>query len=241
MPKAVFCWSGGKDSAFALYRILQSGSFDVVALLTTINAANSGVSMHGVHEDLIELQARQIGIPLYKVYIPEVCTNEEYEYQMEQAMLYWKAMGVTHVIFGDIFLEDLKRYREAKLESVDLKAVFPLWNENTSDLLDKFLKSGFKTIICTGNCSNISEELVGTTLSAEVIAAMAPGTDPCGENGEFHTFVYAGPLFKKNLDVICTGKVVKYYKVKKESEGKTEEKEIGYWFADIAIKDKIKE
>src|SRR6478736_6670700 len=118
MQKAIFCWSGGKDSAFALYRAISSGEFEILALLTTINSAYSRVSMHGVREDLMDVQAKHVGIPLYKVYIPEVCTNEEYEKQMEEAMMFWKERGVSHVIFGDIFLEDLKRYREEKLEKV---------------------------------------------------------------------------------------------------------------------------
>ncbi|MCR6641561.1 MAG: diphthine--ammonia ligase [Sporocytophaga sp.] len=237
MQKAVFCWSGGKDSAFALYRALSSGEFEILALLTTINSAYSRVSMHGVREDLMDLQAEHIGIPLYKVYIPEVCTNEEYEKQMEEAMLFWKEKGVSHVIFGDIFLEDLKRYREEKLEKVGMKAVFPLWMENTAELLSSFLGLGFKTMICSGSCKNINEELVGETLSEELVGLMAPGTDPCGENGEFHTFVYEGPVFRDKLDVACTEKVVKYYKIKKETEGKIEEEEVGYWFADIKLKE----
>jgi uncharacterized protein (TIGR00290 family) len=237
MQKAVFCWSGGKDSAFALYRALSSGEFEILALLTTINSAYSRVSMHGVREDLMDLQAKHIGIPLYKVYIPEICSNEEYEKQMEEAMIFWKEEGVSHVIFGDIFLEDLKRYREEKLEKVGMKAVFPLWMENTAELLSSFLGLGFKTMICSGSCKNINEELVGETLSEELVGLMSPGTDPCGENGEFHTFVYEGPVFRDKLDVACTEKVVKYYKVKKETEGKIEEEEVGYWFADIKLKE----
>jgi len=237
MQKAIFCWSGGKDSAFALYRAISSGEFEILALLTTINSAYSRVSMHGVREDLMDVQAKHVGIPLYKVYIPEVCTNEEYEKQMEEAMMFWKERGVSHVIFGDIFLEDLKRYREEKLEKVGMKAVFPLWKEDTTELLSGFLKLGFKTMICSGSCKNISENIVGETLSEEIVRNMAPGTDPCGENGEFHTFVYAGPVFRNELDIACTEKVVKYYKVKKETEGKIEEEEVGYWFADIKLKE----
>lgn len=237
MQKAIFCWSGGKDSAFALYRALSTGEFEILALLTTINSAYSRVSMHGVREDLMDVQAKHIGISLYKVYIPEVCTNEEYEKQMEEAMLFWKERGVSHVIFGDIFLEDLKRYREEKLDKVGMKAVFPLWKEDTTELLSGFLKLGFKTMICAGSCKNINEDIVGETLSEEIVKYMSPGTDPCGENGEFHTFVYAGPVFRSELDIACTEKVVKYYKVKKETEGKVEEEEVGYWFADIKLKE----
>ncbi|GAL83557.1 hypothetical protein MYP_784 [Sporocytophaga myxococcoides] len=237
MQKAVFCWSGGKDSAFALYKTISSGAFEILALLTTINSAYSRVSMHGVREELMDLQAKHIGIPLYKVYIPEVCTNEEYEKQMEEAMIYWKEKGVSHIIFGDIFLEDLKRYREEKLEKVGMKAVFPLWKEDTAELLSSFLKLGFKTMICSGSCKNINEELVGETLSEEIVGLMSPGTDPCGENGEFHTFVYEGPVFREKLDVACTEKVVKYYNVKKETEGRIVEEEVGYWFADIKLKE----
>ena len=194
--RAVFCWSGGKDSSLALYRVLQSGDWDIRYLLTTLNGHHRRISMHGVQETLLDRQAAAIGIPLIKVFTYEA-SNSEYEQQMEQALLRAKSEGIEHVIFGDIFLEDLRVYREQQLERVGMKAVFPLWKQDTRALLADFLKLGFKTITCCVNDAYLDKTQVGKIIAEHFIEQLPLPVDPCGENGEFHTFCFDGPLFKE--------------------------------------------
>lgn len=194
-PKAIFCWSGGKDSALALYKVLQQNNYEVVALLTTLNAQFKRISMHGVREDLLDKQALSVGLPLIKMYVSEG-TNAEYEKNMETLLLQYKAQGVTKVIFGDIFLEDLRTYREKNLAKVGLDAVFPLWKKDTYKLIDEFLNLGFKTVTCCVNDAYLAEDKVGEEITFNFINTLPSIVDPCGENGEFHTFCYDGPLFK---------------------------------------------
>lgn len=226
--KVLFCWSGGKDSAFALYRLLQNKQYDVVGLLSTINKNHMRVSMHGVHQSLIEEQAESIGLPLDVVYIAEA-TNAEYEQNMKEKLLAYKQQGVTHVAFGDIFLEDLKEYREKQCAQVGLECVFPLWKENTKALIHDFIGLGFKTMMCCVN-EQLGEQFAGKILSDEVVKALPSNIDPCGENGEFHTFVFDGPIFKYPILVKNNGVLEKVYEWKNEV-GNTEKST--FFFADI--------
>lgn len=226
--KAIFCWSGGKDSALALYKILLEDKFEIVALLTTLNAAFKRISMHGVREELLEQQALAIGLPLVKMYVNEG-TNAEYEKEMEKLLLEYKAKGVTKVIFGDIFLEDLRTYRENNLSKVGLKAEFPLWNKNTSELIKEFLSLKFKTITCCVNDAYLSEDKVGVEINSEFIETLPKTVDPCGENGEYHTFCYDGPIFKTPIKFSKGEKVYKPLEINSVDSSKTK----GFWFCDL--------
>ncbi len=205
-PKAVFCWSGGKDSSLALHTILKEDSFDIVALLTTLNYHFKRISMHGIREDLLNLQAASVGIPLEKVWVAEG-NNAEYERVMEEKMLAFKNTGVTHVIFGDIFLEDLRSYRENNLAKINLTAVFPLWKKDTNKLIKEFWQEGFETITCCINNKTLDESFLGKIINTGFINRLPAAVDPCGENGEFHSFCYKGPLFKKEI-TFFTGEMV---------------------------------
>ncbi|HSH66293.1 MAG TPA: diphthine--ammonia ligase [Bacteroidia bacterium] len=232
--KVLFCWSGGKDSAMALHQIMKEGTYEVVALLTTFNSNFKRVSMHGVREELVEKQAEAIGLPLLKVYVSEG-TNTEYENAMETLLLEQKTKGVTKVIFGDIFLEDLRAYREKNLLKVNLKAEFPLWKKNTSALIAYFLEQNFKTITCCVNDAYLGEDKVGMQITKEFIKNLPENVDPCGENGEYHTFCYDGPVFKTPVKFILGEKVYKPLEIKRSGEevcpGSTITK--GFWYCDL--------
>ena len=197
--KIIFCWSGGKDSAIALHRILQGGRFEVAALLTTCNEHFQRISMHGVRVELLELQAASIGLPLEKVFVSQRSSNEEYEQKMSACLLAHKARGVTGVIFGDIFLEDLRRWREENLARAGLRGIFPLWKIDTRELMREFIALGFGSVICCVNDAYLDETAVGRNIDAEFVNSLPADVDPCGENGEFHSFAFAGPIFKQPL------------------------------------------
>lgn len=203
-PKALMCWSGGKDSSMALHR--AKADYDIVALLTTVNAEFQRISMHGVREELLEAQAQSIGLPLIKVLV-RAGSNEEYNAQMAEGLEKAKAMGVTHVIFGDIFLQDLREWREKQLAQVDLTAVFPLWHANTTQLVQEFVDSGFRTITCCINDGYLDESWAGRDIDQAFIAELPSNVDPCGENGEYHTFCYAGPIFQQPVQFTVAEKV----------------------------------
>jgi uncharacterized protein (TIGR00290 family) len=232
--KALFCWSGGKDSAMALYSVLQNEKYEVVALLTTLNANFKRISMHGVREVLLDHQAEAIGLPLLKVYVSEG-TNTEYEQVMETLLLKQKAQGVTKVIFGDIFLEDLRAYRENNLSKVGLTAEFPLWKKDTSTLIRYFFAEGFKTITCCVNDAHLKEEQVGAEIDEAFIKALPSTVDPCGENGEYHTFCYDGPVFKTPVHFTVGEKIYKPLEIKKDGGDACPENTItrGFWYCDL--------
>jgi uncharacterized protein (TIGR00290 family) len=195
--KIIFCWSGGKDSALALNRMLQDDRYEVAALLTTCNAHFQRVSMHGVRVELLEQQAAAIGLPLVKVFVSQRSSNEEYQQKMSACLLAHQARGVTACAFGDIFLEDLKRWREENLAQVGMRGIFPLWKNDTRQLIREFLALGFGTVICCVNDAYLGEDAVGRNLDANFIASLPAEVDPCGENGEFHSFAFAGPVFQQ--------------------------------------------
>jgi uncharacterized protein (TIGR00290 family) len=231
--KILFCWSGGKDSALALYRVLKDNKYEVVSLLTTVNREYQRVSMHGVRESLLELQAESIGIPLEKIYLEKESTNEEYEKRMEEALLKFKALGVREVAFGDIFLEDLKKYREDNLAKAGMKGIFPLWKEDTESLIEEFIGIGFKTVICCVNNDFLDDSFAGKVISEKFINEIPSNVDCCGENGEFHTFAFEGPLFKKEIKFILGEKVIKNYEVKQMKDDREEIEQKSYCFIDI--------
>ena len=195
--KIIFCWSGGKDSALALNRLRQDDRYEIVSLLTTCNEHFQRVSVHGVRLELLERQAESIGLPLEKVFVSRQSSNEEYETKMSATLLAHRARGVTACAFGDIFLEDLRRWREENLARVGLRGIFPLWKEDSHRLIREFLALGFGTVICCVNDAYLGEEAVGRNLDEDFLRALPPEVDPCGENGEFHSFAHAGPVFRR--------------------------------------------
>lgn len=195
--KITVSWSGGKDSALALYRILREGDFDVVHLHTIINEETRRVGMHGIPEALIDDQANALGIPLLKCYLPASESHEDYERLIGELYSGFAAGGISHVVFGDIFLEDLKQFREKHLASNKLSGIFPLWGISSDALLHEFLDSGFKTLVCATNESCFNGGILGTVISRGFEKALPHGVDPCGENGEFHTFLFDGPIFHR--------------------------------------------
>ncbi len=195
--KVLFAWSSGKDSARALYEIRRAGRHDVVSLLTTVTAGYERVSMHGVRIALVEQQAAAIGLPLEKVYIPMESSNESYETAMRDALVRHKAENVTGVAFGDLFLEDLKVYREKKLAEVGMAGLFPLWRLDTGKLARSFIAQGFRAVITCVDAGVLAGEFSGRIYDEQFLSDLPPHVDPCGENGEFHSFVFDGPLFSR--------------------------------------------
>ena len=198
--KVIFSWSGGKDSAFALHEFKKTSGFEVVSLLTTFSEEYGRVSMHGVRRALIERQAASIGLPLEEVRVPKGSSNEEYEKRMGEFLLHQKRQGVSAVVFGDIFLEDLRKYREERLARIGMKALFPIWKKkDTGDLAREFIKAGFKAVVVCIDSKALGRSFVGREFDERFLAELPPAVDPCGENGEFHTFAYTGPIFEKEI------------------------------------------
>jgi uncharacterized protein (TIGR00290 family) len=191
----IMSWSGGKDSALALYDVLKGGTCRVAALLTTVTEDYDRISMHGVRRSLLEQQAASLGISLEKVLIPKDASNEEYEANLAKALAKYSDAGVQSVVFGDIFLEDLRKYREEKLASVGMKAVFPLWKRNTAELVRALGALGFKAITTCVDTTALRKESVGRVIDEGFLAELPSFVDPCGENGEYHSFVFDGPIF----------------------------------------------
>ncbi|MEO8759302.1 MAG: diphthine--ammonia ligase [Bacteroidia bacterium] len=233
-PKAIFCWSGGKDSAYCLHKVLSQNLFDVKYLLTTINAEFKRISMHGIREDLLDKQIEAIGIPSLKVYVSEG-TNNEYEKKMEAVLLKAKVEGINHVIFGDIFLEDLRTYRENNLAKINMQAVFPLWETDTKFLINDFIKQGFKTITCCVNDGYLNQDWVGKEINDQFVNELPANVDACGENGEYHTFCYEGPIFKNKINFTGGEKVYKALQLKMNDDGVLPTQVIpkGFWFYDL--------
>lgn len=197
MLPAVAFWSGGKDSGLALDRVRRSGAYEVRGLITTVNAQFQRVSMHGVREELIDLQSQAIGIPVHKMYVGGRGSNDDYVPALRAALESFKNRGITNVIFGDIFLEDLRQWRESLLADIGVKGVFPLWQEDTRALAQEFIDRRFKAIICCTNDAHLTQSDVGRSLDAAFIRELPAGVDPCGENGEYHSFVHDGPIFRR--------------------------------------------
>ena len=200
-PKAIISWSSGKDSAMALERITSSGQFEVACLLTTVSETFQRVSMHGVREELLERQAEAVDIQLQKIPIPYPCPNEVYQARMREVLERWKARGVTHVIFGDLFLEDIRKYREQQLALINLAPVFPVWGRDTAGLAREMLTKGFRAILSCVDPRRLDRSFAGREFDASLLRDLPAGVDPCGENGEFHTFVYDCPLFRQPIQV----------------------------------------
>jgi uncharacterized protein (TIGR00290 family) len=203
----VFAWSGGKDSAMALHCLLRDPNYEVVALLTTVTEGYERISMHGVRCELLYQQAASIGLPLQEVHIPPQCVNSIYESRMAEAILRNRDRGILHMGFGDIFLRDLRAYREKNLASVGMLALFPLWDVDTRELAARFLADGFRAKTVCIDPRKLDKTFAGRELDADFFRELPAEVDPCGENGEFHTFVFDGPIFRSPVPV-ATGQVV---------------------------------
>ncbi len=197
--KVLFAWSGGKDSALALYELQKTRRYDISALLTTVTKDYERISMHGVSQILLEQQADSLGLPLEKIFISKNSSNEEYETRMREVLTKYREAGVSSVVFGDIFLENVKQYRENNLEKVGMKGIFPLWGKDTAKLARAFIDLGFKAVVTCVDSYMLDKKFIGRTYDEQFLCELHSDTDPCGENGEFHSFVYDGPLFRERI------------------------------------------
>ena len=231
MTKAYFNWSTGKDSAMALHRMLQNPDYEVLELLTSINAHFNRVTMHGVRRSLLEAQIKSIGIPASTIELPENPSMEEYGKLMKDGVAKLKAKGLTTAGFGDIFLEDLRQYREDQLATEGIDCHFPLWKENTTDLIKEFIDLGFKSIVVSCNGDLLNESFVGRVIDHQFIADLPENVDPCGENGEFHTFCFDGPIFKEPINFTIGSKEKKSYP--RPNAAENEKQTIDFWFCDL--------
>lgn len=249
--KVIFNWSGGKDSALCLHKILQAQQYNVICLLTSISEQYQRISMHGVRVDLLDAQSKSIGLPLIKMQIPEMPTMEIYEKVMTTTLTDLKTTGATAAVFGDIFLEDLRTYRENKLSELNLKGVFPLWKIPTHQLIQEFIGLGFKTITTCVNEKFLDQSFVGRIIDNDFLKDLPNNVDPCGENGEFHTFVFDGPIFKEPI-LFDKGEIVyrKYEPAKQKDNASydcnsTEKDNLnspfdnGFWYCDLLLRQTV--
>lgn len=205
--RILLSWSGGKDSSMALFELQRSRQYRIASLLTTVTEAYDRISMHGVRRVLLEQQAESIGLPLRKILISTTCVNDEYEAKMRAALADFQKSGVETVAFGDIFLEDLRAYRENNLAKAGMKGLFPIWKQDTRELVRRFLRLGFKAVIVCVDAKVMDQSFAGRRIDEEFLRQLPNGVDPCGENGEFHSFVFDGPLFRRPVR-FSTGEVV---------------------------------
>ncbi|EDP70192.1 hypothetical protein FBALC1_11682 [Flavobacteriales bacterium ALC-1] len=232
--KTYFNWSSGKDSALALYKLLQDDTYSVDELITTVNSHYNRVSMHGLRKELLLAQTTAIGLPASIIELPEQPTMEVYEQKMLESVNRLKSNDFTHSAFGDIFLEDLKTYRENQLAQQHLKAVFPLWKKDTKSLITEFLDLGFKTVIVCANAKYFDDSFVGTIIDKDFINSLPKDVDPCGENGEFHTFCFDGPIFKNPIGYTVGEKVYREYNAPKtDDDSVCGNEKTGFWYCDL--------
>jgi uncharacterized protein (TIGR00290 family) len=197
--KVLLSWSGGKDSSMAAWHLLASQKYEIAALLTTVTEEYDRISMHGVRRELLERQAVALGVSLHKVMIPKDCSNEIYEARMGEAMAHFKAQGIAKVAFGDIFLENLKRYRDERLAQAGMSGLYPIWKRDTDELVRSFIQLGFRALLACVDTEAIDAAFAGREIDESLLRDLPESADPCGENGEYHSFVYAGPIFRQPI------------------------------------------
>jgi uncharacterized protein (TIGR00290 family) len=200
--KVVLSWSGGKDSAMAAFHLIASQKYEIVALLTTVTEEFDRISMHGVRRELLEHQAESLRIPLYKVMIPKDCPNAIYEDRMHGALIHFKGLGISKIAFGDLFLEDIRQYRDGHLAQAGMTGLYPIWMRDTDELVRSFIGLGFKAILACVDTQAIAASFAGRKIDHDLLRELPESADPCGENGEYHSFVYDGPIFNK--PIACT-------------------------------------
>lgn len=237
--KSIFNWSGGKDSALALYHALQEPAYQIERLLTSVNNTYNRIAMHGVREELLLHQSGELRIPLQQIRMNDQPTMEDYNQAMARTMRELKQEGFTHSVFGDIFLEDLRKYRETKLAEQGFSAYFPLWKRDTTELIHEFIDLGFKTITVCVKSELLDKSFAGRVIDRDFLQELPPNVDPCGENGEFHTFVYEGPIFRNPIPFTIGEKVFREYRAPKEKEDNCftpntpGPAQTGFWFCDL--------
>ena len=200
-PKILLSWSSGKDSAWALHVLRERNEVEIAGLLTTINTHFERVAMHGTRQVLLRMQARAAGLPLWEVPLPWPCANEVYEHAMSAACVSAIQQGISAIAFGDLFLEDVRRYREDRLRDTGLQPMFPLWGRNTQQLVEEMLDGGLRARIVCVDVSKMPGDFAGRDLDRDLLRRLPAGVDPCGENGEFHTFAYAGPMYSEPISI----------------------------------------
>ena len=226
VQKVTLSWSGGKDSAIALMELSHDPRYTIESLLTTVTAGYDRISMHGVRVSLLEEQASSLGLPLMKVMIPQDSSNEQYESAMRRILVRAQADGITAVAFGDLFLEDIRRYREEKLSQIGMKALFPLWKRDTHKLAKSFLEAGFKAVLVCVDSRVLDRSFAGRAFDDSLLADLPRNVDPCGENGEFHTFVNAGPIFSRSIPV---------------RQGEIVLRENRFWYCDLSSAEEVRD
>lgn len=238
--KGYMNWSGGKDSSLCLYHILQDRRYHIDCLLTSVNAVHNRISMHGVRRELLTAQATALGLPLHTIELPEQPDMQEYELVMMQKVSSLKASGYTHAVFGDIFLEDLRQYREQKLQEANIGCVFPLWKIPTPQLMQEFLRLGFKAIIVCVNEKFLDKSFCGRLIDDYFVKDLPDNVDVCGENGEFHSFVFDGPVFKHPVPYTKGEIVHRKYEAPQTQNNCTPvtgNPEYGFYFCDLLLTD----
>ena len=226
-------WSTGKDAALALHYLRESEHYSVEHLLTSVNAHFNRVSMHGLRRELMEAQIRALGLPHSTMELAESPTMEAYNAAMAAAVEDLKAQDFTHAAYGDIFLEDLRNYREQALHALGVEAVFPIWKRDTRTLLKEFINLGFRAVIVAADAQKLGEDFVGRELDHDFLFDLPKGVDPCGENGEFHTFCFDGPIFSAPVEFVVGEKVYKEYAAPKKDEAHDSDATMGFWFCDL--------
>ncbi|ASZ09974.1 diphthine--ammonia ligase [Chitinophaga pendula] len=239
MQSAFINWSSGKDACYALWQLQQSRQYDIGCLFTVLNATHQRISMHGVRAALLDRQAEQIGIPLKKAWLEEHAGMEAYDELMQCHLAELSAQGMQHAVFGDIFLEDLKRYRETQLAKIGMQGIFPLWQQNTTELVKRFVADGFKAIIVCVNAKHLDASFAGRVIDETFLRDLPPGVDPCGENGEFHSFVFDGPLFRQPVPFQLGETVERTYTPAPKDDNCYQEEETLNWDTRFFFKDLI--
>jgi uncharacterized protein (TIGR00290 family) len=201
MKRTLLSWSSGKDSAWSLHLLRQQNEYEIVGLLTTFNRAANRVAMHGVRRSLVEAQAKAAGVPLWDVDLPSPCSNADYEIIMKETCKSAVQEGIDYIAFGDLFLSDIRAYRQKQLEKTGLQPIFPVWGMPTRELAVSMIESGVRAKLTCIDSKLLAPEFAGREFNEQLLSDLPPEIDPCGENGEFHTFVYAGPMFERDLPV----------------------------------------
>jgi uncharacterized protein (TIGR00290 family) len=230
---ALLAWSGGKDAALALYFARLSGEFNIVTLVTTVELPSSKTTMHRNHTSLVELQAMRMRLPLKQIFMSDGADADEYNFQMEETIRPFRDIGIDHIIFGDIFLDEIRKYREDFFRDMGMQTAFPLWGKDTSTLADEFFKAGFKAKVICVNANVLEGDFAGREYDETFLAQLPAGIDPCGENGEFHTYVYDSPMFRRPIELRDDGR--DFVVVGEEGKGY----DTGFWYNSYALADII--
>lgn len=228
MEEVILNWSSGKDAALAFHYLQQSNTYRVAGLLTSISAAYGRVSMHGVREEVLELQAERMQLPLQKIYLPENADMASYNRIMGAAVAEVAGKGIRTMAFGDIFLEDLRRYREQQLAGAGMNTIFPLWKKNTAELVTEVEDAGIRAMIVCVNEACLGKEFLGRYIGRELLQALPKGVDPCGENGEFHTLVTEAPFFNAPLPLVTGAAIHREYRL-------DEQQRSGFYFLEVEV------